>query len=233
MNLIREIFPCAMVYSDKTLGTKAGKLISDGCSVEESGNTQKALELFNAAVVTDPAISIAWFNKGVCYAKLNHHESALTCFVKSTELDSWAHKAWYKRGITEYHLGMIQASGQSMVHYVELEQQNEYNIRQQNIAYDILREYDVRYSPSSQEQRFRLERTDREFNIVDDPTLIAVRRVNKWQNLHRENYRDKLLDIDDATLAAHVFPQTDFYNDASMRRHFGSWALPVWIFGNS
>jgi DNA-binding response OmpR family regulator len=71
---------------DKFLG-KAKTFHREGLLLSyREGKYRDAIALFDRAIEIDPALALAWYDRGVCFRELRNDEEALRCFDKAAEL---------------------------------------------------------------------------------------------------------------------------------------------------
>ena len=63
------------------------ELVATGRSLIENGKYEKALEIFEKALILDSENPELWNEKGVALRSLGRYEEAVECYTKSLELD--------------------------------------------------------------------------------------------------------------------------------------------------
>ena len=86
------------MYNVRGLSDKAHELA-------ESGQYEKALELVNREIKTDPNNANAWYNKGVLLFKMCRYQDARNSFAQAADIDPEFAEAWYNKGIALMTLG--------------------------------------------------------------------------------------------------------------------------------
>lgn len=82
----------------------------------KQGLFQEALNCYNQAIMLDPALEVAWLNKGICHKKLNDMENAISAFNQVLLLNSTYKKALDNLADCYFQ----QRNYQQAYHYIEL-----------------------------------------------------------------------------------------------------------------
>jgi len=80
-------------------------LSNKALKLAESGQYEKALELVNREIKTDPNNANAWYNKGILLFKMCRFQEARNSFAQATDIDPEFAEAWYNKGIALMNLG--------------------------------------------------------------------------------------------------------------------------------
>ncbi len=81
------------------------RIMGRGATFYYSGEYDRALSIFEAAIKIKPDAHVAWFSKGNTLSDLGRHEEALEAFDKAIAIKPDDHEAWYNKGVALADLG--------------------------------------------------------------------------------------------------------------------------------
>jgi antitoxin component YwqK of YwqJK toxin-antitoxin module/Tfp pilus assembly protein PilF len=89
-----------------------------GNSLMDMAQYDKALQVFDSAIVKYPAYSLLYFNKGVCYLAMKRPADAEVWFQKSLLINPYMYSAHYQLGLAALQQGKIVPAFLSFIGYL-------------------------------------------------------------------------------------------------------------------
>ncbi|MBK3516531.1 tetratricopeptide repeat protein [Carboxylicivirga marina] len=140
-----DIFNDSNTEAGRELGVKIGKLLATDCStfleyitkqndgqvnkaenlydkaeaLSQKGQYNQAIELYNQAILINPAYPKYYNSRGIAYYRLQNYYRAIGDFYLSTDLDSTNHLPYYNIAYSLYHLGDYKTSLQMVEKTIE------------------------------------------------------------------------------------------------------------------
>lgn len=100
------ILPAFNALAAKEQEHPAQELLSQGAAALSQGNTQLALEKFNAALKLDPDLPEAYINRGIVLMRLEQYVEAVEDFDKAVKLAPQSAEAFYNRALAYSRSGL-------------------------------------------------------------------------------------------------------------------------------
>ena len=94
-------FSTAMVCSEET----AGQLLSQAAKAVAAGESQRAVDLLDAAIAAQPDLAVAYYDRGRERFRLGQLEASVADFDRYVVLDPAAEPRQWERGIAYYYVG--------------------------------------------------------------------------------------------------------------------------------
>ena len=86
------------IFVDENL-LKIDKLLIEASEVQQSGDIEIALKLYDEILKMSPGNIMAHIGMGDCYMKLQHADNAKACFDKAIQVDPNNSKSWLRLGL--------------------------------------------------------------------------------------------------------------------------------------
>jgi antitoxin component YwqK of YwqJK toxin-antitoxin module/Tfp pilus assembly protein PilF len=97
-----------------------------GNALDDLGQPEKALKVFDAAIAKYPAYSLLYFNKGIAYIALKRYADAEAMFQKTLLINPYMYSAHFQLGIVALQEGKIMPAFLSIVGYLLVNPEGKY-----------------------------------------------------------------------------------------------------------
>ena len=136
-----------------------------GNVLDDMGQPEKALAVFDSAIVKYPGYSLLYFNKGVAYLALKRPADAELMFQKTLLINPYMYSAHYQLGLAAIQQGKIIPATLSFIGYLLVYPAGKYWSKR-SITWFKYRKVPMKYSPSKTTELRRRIRTMRRLKIL-------------------------------------------------------------------